>query len=81
MRVIAGYAEEKTSIRVAGDAFCYFSLVYRLGSILGRSEKGKIKTWASQEKRKCHSYCAFAWGKNWSIETKAILLKRADFFH
>ena len=60
MRTIADYAEEKTNIRVAGDAGCSFSLVYGMGTLLDRSEKEKIKTRVSQQNRKCHSYYAFA---------------------
>jgi hypothetical protein len=60
MRVIADYAQEEPNIRVAGDAGCDFSLVYRVGSLLDRSEEAKIKARASKQNRKCHPYCAFA---------------------
>jgi hypothetical protein len=43
MRIIADYAEGEPNIRVAGDACCSFSLVYRMGSLLDWSEKEKLK--------------------------------------
>ena len=77
MHITASYAEEETGARIAGDAFGHFSLVYRLDSVLGRSEKGKIKTWTRQEKRKCHSYRAFVWRQNWSLENRRVTAESA----
>ena len=60
MRVIADYAEEEPNTRVAGDAGCGFSVVYRVGALLDRTEEAKIKARASKQNRKCYPYFAFA---------------------
>ena len=49
MCIITCCVKEETSIRVAGDAGCGFSLVPRLGSLLDWSEKEKVETRVSQQ--------------------------------